>query len=306
MKTIICMIAYNRPEYLQEVITSLERCKGVEKYPIICSLDGGDEKNQLKNQTIMENSKLEIEYRSHEENLGCAGNMGYVLSWAFNEEGADRVIVLEDDVVVSEKALEYCSFSLDKYEDDERIFTVALTRSPHYIHHGLDGIPIFRNCGDMNTDKLKQINTNGWFMCSGWATWRRVWEEIDKEGWFGLSPPFLFGQFTYNKKWVWERYKNNHASLKGSWASPMNLYWIKGRLCIEPHISRAKNIGKQGTFTGNNEEMPTRYEDTVEDKEWIGNGKHDEEPLMESLIFPTEEEIENHYQFMQQLGGNQQ
>lgn len=300
-QTIICILAYNRPEYLTKVVDSLKKAKGIENYPIICSVDGGDKNQQLAIESVIQESNLGMEYILHEDNKGCAGNMGYLLSWAFNEKKADRVIVIEEDVIVSEDALEFLSFCLDKYENDKRFFSIGLGRYPDYKKESL-GI-MFKDC-NYNTDNTKQVNLNGWFMCWGWATWKRVWEEIETEEWFGLKQPFEFtlGPFNYRKKWVWDFHRKQHNSLKGSWAAPMATYWIKGRLCVEPEIARSQNIGTHGSFMGNHEEIPTRWEDLVRDESWIGNGQYEIKPKPENLQFPTEDDIENHYQFLQQLG----
>jgi len=293
MKTIICLSAYNRPVYFQEVITALERCNGIENYPIICSLDGGDEKNQLKNQNVLENSNLEIEYRNQADNLGCAGNMGYVLSWAFNEEEADRVIVVEDDVVLAESALNFVSRLLERYEDDERVFSVTMMSS-----------------NKRDNLAANQVNALDWFNCCGFATWKRVWEEIDSEGWFGISKDFAYVSVPHqwNKAWLWNHIRETHFDLKGSWATPMANYWIKGRVCIEPAVSRIQNIGEVGTFTGitseNNAGLDNTniYEETVKFHTWIGDGSY-EVPKLEDLIFPTEEELDHLYYVTQIKGG---
>ena len=283
-KTIICILAYNRPEYLVKVLHSLERAKDVENYPIICSIDAGEPKKQLEIETLLQESNLEIEYHLHEENQGCAGNMRYLLSWAFNEKKADRVIVIEDDIVLAEDALQLADICLNKYEHDERFFSISLMSENRRER--------------LDETKLRCLD---WFNCFGWATWKRVWDEIDSEGWFGTK--LLYSRHTYNKKWVWDHIKENHFNLKGSWAWPMTSYWIKGRIVMEPEVSRTQNIGKHGIFTGDSERSEKWHSDNVEHKVWMGDGTF-EYPNLNGLVFPHEDDIQKLYEKTQLLGGN--
>ena len=76
---IITLAAWRRPDYFQQVVESLENAEGIEEYKVLVSLDGGYPNKQLTMFCILEESSLNFEYFMHEENLGCAGNTGFIL-----------------------------------------------------------------------------------------------------------------------------------------------------------------------------------------------------------------------------------
>ena len=104
--------------------------------------------------------ECDVHRNYQEQNLGCdpAGFRSH--QWAFSL--ADKVIVLEDDVVPSQSFFPFCKEMLDRYEHDERIAMVA----------------------GFNTDEVSPDVPYDYFFTSfqsiwGWASWRRVaqrWE----------------------------------------------------------------------------------------------------------------------------------
>ena len=95
-----------------------------------------------------------------EQNQGCDPSGFLSHQWAFSL--ADKVMVLEDDVVPSLSFFPFCKEMLDRYEHDERISMVA----------------------GFNTDEVTADVPYDYFFTSfqsiwGWASWRRVaqrWE----------------------------------------------------------------------------------------------------------------------------------
>lgn len=94
------------------------------------------------------------------ENQGCDPSGFRSHQWAFSL--ADKVIILEDDVVPSQSFFPFCKEMLDRYENDERISMIA----------------------GFNTDEVTPNIPYDYFFTSfqsiwGWASWRRVakrWE----------------------------------------------------------------------------------------------------------------------------------
>lgn len=94
------------------------------------------------------------------ENQGCDPSGFRSHQWAFSL--ADKVIILEDDVVPSQSFFPFCKEMLDRYENDERISMIA----------------------GFNTDEVTPDIPYDYFFTSfqsiwGWASWRRVakrWE----------------------------------------------------------------------------------------------------------------------------------
>jgi|TARA_R110002110_G_scaffold5126_1_gene26249 hypothetical protein len=228
---VITMAAWRRPDYFLKVIESIENAEGIEDYHLLVSIDGGYPDKQEEMRDILGESNLDytkIEIFAHEENLGCAGNTGFILAKGF--EKADRVIHLEDDTVLHPDCLRFLEYNLEKYEDNEHIFSISAFTIPKWNDICLDG--------DWLEPNLVGIRDR--FTCHAWATWKRVWDEI-KDSWFGIEflesmpYPILQGEDFLN-----------HVKLtdKGSWANPMMHYWRRGRLEICSHTSFSQNIGR--------------------------------------------------------------
>ena len=94
------------------------------------------------------------------KNQGCDPSGYRSHQWAFSL--ADKVIVLEDDVVPAQSFFPFCKEMLDKYEHDERITMIA----------------------GFNIDEVSPDCNDSYFFTSafsiwGWASWRRVAERWD-------------------------------------------------------------------------------------------------------------------------------
>lgn len=104
--------------------------------------------------------ECEVHRNYLEKNQGCDPSGFRSHQWAFSL--ADKVIVLEDDVVPSQSFFPFCKEMLDRYEHDERIAMIA----------------------GFNTDEITPDVPDDYFFTSfqsiwGWASWRRVakrWE----------------------------------------------------------------------------------------------------------------------------------
>ena len=95
-------------------------------------------------------------------NQGCDPSGFRSHKWALSL--ADKVIILEDDVVPSQSFFPFCKEMLDRYEHDERIAMVA----------------------GFNTDEITKDASADYFFTSfpsiwGWATWRRVARQWDDQ-----------------------------------------------------------------------------------------------------------------------------
>src|SRR5260370_30670471 len=80
----------------------------------------------------------------------------------------ERVIVLEDDIVVSPFFLSYMNGALSLYEDEPRVASIHA-----YVYPIKEPLP--------ETFFLRGAD------CWGWATWRRGWELFNSDGRYLLS-----------------------------------------------------------------------------------------------------------------------
>ena len=63
-------------------------------------------------------------YRNYQErNVGCDPSMYNAICWMFSH--VEKGIILEDDIVASQSFFPFCKELLDRYENDNRVFTIA-------------------------------------------------------------------------------------------------------------------------------------------------------------------------------------
>ena len=237
----ITMVAWRRPDYFYEVIESLKGCIGIEKYTIYLSIDGGYPDKQVQMVDIIKESGLNYKVHLCEENVGCAGNTKIALSMGFNEQ--ERVIHIEDDTVLHPQALLWFEHNLDYYEDNKHIFSIS----------GYTNGKMNNECLDGDWTESHVVGLRSWFSCWGWATWKRVWDEV-KDDWFGIRWNEGIGQLHEGRQSRGDEFltfitKDN----KGSWGVPMNHYWRGKRFEIAPHTSFIQNIGFEDSTWATNE-----------------------------------------------------
>ena len=94
-------------------------------------------------------------------NKGLGNSVIDGISHVVNAHG--RVIVLEDDLIVSRYFLEYLNTGLDLYEDDERVISISA-----YVY------PV--------SGRLPEYFFLRWADNLGWATWKRGWDIFEADG----------------------------------------------------------------------------------------------------------------------------
>ncbi len=163
----VLMLFFNRPETFQQAFAAV---KAARPSRLLLYQDGAREGNEKDKEGVEacrriacdENIDWECDVHRHycERNQGCDPS-GYLSQrWAFSL--ADKVAVIEDDVVVAPTFLPFCKEMLDRYEHDERITMVA----------------------GFNTDEVTPDVPYDYFFTSafsiwGWASWRRVVDKWD-------------------------------------------------------------------------------------------------------------------------------
>ncbi|MDG1097676.1 MAG: glycosyltransferase [Methylophilaceae bacterium] len=165
-------------------------------------------------------------------NWGLANSVINGVTILCNEFG--RVIVLEDDLVVSPNFLEFMNSGLAKYEFDEKVMQIAGYMFPVEI--------------EISDDALFMPLTSSW----GWATWKRAWEQFDasassynmlknnKKVKYDFD---LQGKYPYFK--MLEAYKRNQVQ---SWAIRWYLsVFVLNGLVLYPKTTLVENVGFDGS-----------------------------------------------------------
>lgn len=177
-KAPVLLIFFNRPKVLEESFGWIRRVKPAQ---LFLAQDGpregcpDDRDKIMACRKIVEDIDWECEVHKNysDRNLSCDEREFTAISWCF--ETVDRLIILEDDCRPSDSFYPFCGELLERYRDNDRIQLISgFNRCNVY-----EGYPY---------DYLFSAVSAG----IGWATWRRVWQEVrqlqEKESW---DPGFL-------------------------------------------------------------------------------------------------------------------
>ena len=159
----VLILFFNRPDHLQEVFNEVKKARPSK---LLLYQDGPRGEQDIAGieacRKVVEDIDWECEvHRNYlKVNQGCDPSGFRSHQWAFSL--ADKVIILEDDVVPSQSFFPFCKEMLDRYENDERISMIA----------GFNVDEITPNCND-------SYFFTSVFSIWGWASWRRVAQRWD-------------------------------------------------------------------------------------------------------------------------------
>ncbi len=175
------------------------------------------------------------------ENFGLARSVIEGVDQLVDAHG--RVIVVEDDLVVSPHFLRYMNAGLRQYESDARVASIH-----GYLFPLRASVP--------ETFFLRGAD------CWGWATWSRAWSHFEANGpkllaelrARGLSHDFDYdGQYPYTSM-----LEDQIAGRNSSWAIRWHAScYLRGLLTLYPGRSLVQNIGNDssGTHCGTSDAM---------------------------------------------------
>ena len=236
----VVVFAYRRPDHLHKTLASLMRCAGFDESPVIIYCDGSrnaDEADSVMATRELARSMLgdHAEYHFSEVNQGLSRSVIAGVSDTVDRFG--RVIVVEDDLVLSPTFLTFMNQAIDRYANEERVFQVS-----GYMFD----VPELR----VAPAALFLPFTVSW----GWATWKRAWDHFDPlaSGWEALRTDKdlrrrfnLDGTYDYATMLL-----RQMVGLRDSWA--VRWYWTvfkaKG-LVLFPPVSLVRNTGFDGSGT---------------------------------------------------------
>lgn len=175
-------------------------------------------------------------------NLGCRECVSGAINWFFENE--EEGIILEDDCVPHPDFFTYCAELLERYRNDTRVWCISGTNVQRGHWRG-DGSYYFSRYNH----------------CWGWASWRRCWQNYDKnlEQWPKIANSSLlktiFDDPVERKYWqsIWQRLAEQGEP--DTW----DYQWtftclVNGGLTALPNYNLVKNIGfgdKDATHTQN-------------------------------------------------------
>ena len=163
----ILLFVYNRPEHTRRLITSLLTNREAAESPLIIYADQA--RNETDRPHVEEvRSYLrslkgfgDITLIERTENWGLARNIIDGVTTQLTKYG--RVIVLEDDLVVSPYFLQFMNEALETYKDEERVGHIQA-------------------CDFTQDLSLPDTFLIKWTGSWGWATWERAWKHFNPNG----------------------------------------------------------------------------------------------------------------------------
>ncbi len=240
LKAPIVFFAYKRPEHTQRSLESLSQNIGAKDSKLFIYCDGikrieDSPSVELVRQIVRSKQWCgTVHIIEREQNIGLANSVIHGVTELCNKYG--KVIVLEDDLVLSPFFLEYMNKALDIYEQESRVIQIS---------------------GYMFPVKLESVNdaiflpfTTSW----GWATWQRAWKYFDPtmSGYALLkNNRELKYRFNLNNSYAYFEMLEQQINAKiDSWAIRwyLSTFIING-LTLYPIYTLVKNIGFDGSGT---------------------------------------------------------
>ena len=249
--TPIALFAYKRPDHLRQVLTGLRANPEASETQLYVFSDGAlGEEDRSKVESVRKligeiDGFAQVKLIARNANRGLAKSIidgvGAVL------EAHGRVIVVEDDLVVSPFFLRYMNEALDLYADDRQVASVH-----GYVYPVKGELP--------ETFFLRGTD------CWGWGTWARAWQLFEPDGAKllaelrrrGLTRAFdLDAAYPYTKM-LEDQIAGNNDSWAIRWHAAA---FLADRLTLYPGRSLVQNIGNDasGTHSGMTETYSVTY-----------------------------------------------
>lgn len=234
----ILLFVYNRTHHTKTCLDSLSACPEASASILYIYQDGLSQNSSPQKvqewkevQEIIkaENRFKEIHIITRSENFGCNKNMLDGITEVVKTHG--QVIVVEDDLIVSNKFLEFLNYSLKKFKNSN----VGCINAFNYKMNGLPEYFFIKGANPM-----------------GWATWKEKW------AFYNYNTTELIEQLTkradkedWNFGRGWEIIRNHHKSMLNGgkdvvWSTSL---FVNDQLCLWPSKSFVFHAGYDGSGT---------------------------------------------------------
>ena len=250
----IVVFTYNRPEHTQLTLDALLINSLANESDIIIYSDSARTANHNKAVDEVRSYLSELTgFRSikvihRDNNFGLAESIIQGVTEVLQQ--SEKVIVLEDDMVVSPYFLEYMNEALEQFVDDDRVISV------HGYVYPIDV-------------ELPEAFFLPGADCWGWATWRRGWALFNSDGQYLLDElvrRHLIQEFDYNGAYPFlSMLKDQIKGANDSWAIRWHASaFLAGKLTLYPGRSLIHNIGNDssGTHCGDSDIMDAKLSET--------------------------------------------
>jgi len=247
----IVLFVYNRPAHTLQTLESLYSCQLANQSKLYIYCDGAAVNSsselveKVKNtREILKQKKwcAEVEIIERGSNYGLAKSVISGVTEIIHKHG--KVIVLEDDLVLSAGFLKYMNESLNLYQDSEEVMHVSGYMFP------------------VDSTSLPETFFYKSTTCWGWSTWKRAWDKFEPDAKkLVLNEKINRDKYKYDIDGSYENLDMLKRQVSGqidSWA----ILWysslfINDGLALHPKKSLVENIGHDGS--GVHSDYSTRF-----------------------------------------------
>lgn len=242
----VALFAWRRPEHLRKVLDALEANPEAGETDVFAYCDAPRTPSQAAEvEAVVRVLEAACGFRSlsvvrRETNFGLARNIVSGVTETVNKYG--RIVVLEDDLVVSRSFLGWMNEGLRRYED---VVRVASIHGYVYPVRGVLPGSFFLRGAD----------------CWGWATWKRAWDAFEPDGTI-LEARLLDRKLAHRFDWngafgYMDMLRGQIEGRNDSWAVRWHASaFLAGMLTLYPGRALVANIGHDdsGTHSGGSRE----------------------------------------------------
>jgi hypothetical protein len=256
--TPIVLFTYKRLDTLRKTVESLKANSLANSSDLIVYSDGlKSSKDEISIAEVRAYLKTIRGFKTitiHESltNKGLANSIIEGVTEVINQYG--KVIVLEDDLIVSQNFLVFMNTALGFYIDEAEIFSIA-------------GYSIPINCNHSDSDVYFTSRSSSW----GWATWKDRWSSIDWEvkDYSGFKKDKTlrrnFNKMGSDMSQMLDRQMQGKIN---SWAIRWCYHQFKYDLfSAHPFTSKIVNIGFNSPDATNTKEKFHRYQTQIDNDE---------------------------------------
>lgn len=254
MKTNLLLIPFNRPHYLEQVLSGLEASDFKKVFAFIDGPRNEEDARGIKKVIEVLKKHGITNINAQKKNIGINPAFETAISWFFDnvEEG----VILEEDCIPDKSFFSFADAMFKKYKNDKRVGMISGT-----------------NLLPSNKDSYLFSHQFGIW---GWGTWRDRWQKytrIKKKKDIKIS---FFELLNFTKSFAGAltlktKFKRLTSPKMGFW--DMNWVYtntINNWFCIIPSKNLIKNIG----HFGNSSNKKTRYHDRETTEIDVKNLKH--------------------------------
>lgn len=235
----VALFAYMRPDHLATTVRTLACNPEAARTQLTVFCDGAKKPQHQSGVDAVRRLAASIQgfasvtVVAREHNFGLAANVIDGVTRVVGEHG--RVIVVEDDLMLSPYFLRYMNDALDRYTNDDRVISVH-----GYVY------------------PVQRMLPEAFFLrgadCWGWGTWRRGWALFNPDGQIllnELKQRNLIKAFDFNGAYGYSQMLESQIQgTNDSWAIRWHASaFLADKLTLYPGRSLVHNIGNDSSGT---------------------------------------------------------